>query len=129
MTTTLIFHAPTVAGSIYFSGVLVKAPVTSPSYQVLVESLDVHTFDQIRVYADLQNNPGTVDIQLQLDNNVTGPDGLVSIGPIVLDDLNLSEGQHLNRVYEAPGTSLTIVAIMPAAIQGIVDVFVWGVTS
>jgi type III secretion protein HrpB1 len=79
---------------------------------------DIHTFDRVRVFAKETAGVGAA-IQLVLveGNNTVGD----------LDTLNLTN-DSVTRVYEVPGTTLSITANGPSPFgdQACVDVWVWG---
>jgi hypothetical protein len=111
MATTLAFNTPPVAAII----------PAGKSHDL--GTVDVHTFNRIRVLAaERPGSAASVAIVLYLLEEK----GTLTVG--ILDTLTLKAGDQITRVYEAPGTMLSIVAILtgaPAPTAG-VDVWVWG---
>lgn len=84
-------------------------------------TVDVHTFDQVRVFAkQTYAIAGTTVVQLIL------MEGSNTVGN--LDTLDVGGTAQITRVYEVPGTTLSISANTPGAFgaEGCVDVWVWG---
>jgi hypothetical protein len=111
MATTLAFNTPPV-------GVFIPAGTSQD-----LGTVDVHTFDRIRVFAD--ERPGSAASAV-ISLVLTEAKGTLSVG--FLDTLILEAGREITRVYEAPGTMLSISAGVAGASGSTagVDVWVWG---
>jgi type III secretion protein HrpB1 len=111
MATTLAFNTPPVAVSI----------PAGKSHDL--GTVDVHTFDRIRVLAD--QRPGSAASAVIL-LYLLADKGALTVG--LLDTLTLKAGDQITKVYETPGTMLSIVAILNGASGSTagVDVWVWG---
>ena len=109
-TTTKAFQTP--AGGVAIS--------PTGQYQVLGK-IDVTSFDLIRVVVDNDTREDTALIDLIIlneDGFVVPLDGLISL---------LGAGQA-NRVYEIPGTELTIMAAVIGTSTAHIQVAIWGTT-
>jgi hypothetical protein len=111
MATTLAFRTPAGAVSI---------PVGTSKE---LGKVDVSRFERIRVIADERTGSGS-GVRIRLTN--TEGNELVA----QLDVLNLSPKSQITRVYEVPGTTLTIfmdaLPSLPGSGQDAVDVLVYG---
>ncbi len=76
-------------------------------------TVDVYAYSQIRVVA-FENAGSPTDVKVLL-TFASGPGGIL-IGP--LDTLTLTPGTNLTRVYDVPGTALSISVTASAGKAG-----------